>query len=74
METSHDEITPLDELAPDNQKIVIFDDFVCEKNQSPLIDHFIRGHHKKMLGHLFITKQFQDPERYTITLLTFRNL
>ena len=47
IETSNDEITPLDELAPDNQKIVIFDDFVCEKNQSLLINHFIRGRHKK---------------------------
>jgi len=28
------------------QKIVIFDDFVCEKNQKPLIDYFITGRHK----------------------------
>ena len=28
------------------QKIVIFDDFVCEKNKKPLIDYFIRGRHK----------------------------
>ena len=30
----------------DAQKIVIFDDFICEKNQKPLIDYFIRGRHK----------------------------
>ena len=29
-----------------NQKIVIFDDFVCEKNQKPLVDYFIGGRHK----------------------------
>ena len=28
------------------QKIVIFDDYVCDKNQKPLIDYFIRGRHK----------------------------
>ena len=30
----------------DNQKLVIFGDFVCEKNQKPLIEYFIRGRHK----------------------------
>ena len=33
-------------LTDDNQKIVIFDDFVCERNQQPLIDYFIQGRHK----------------------------
>ena len=37
---------PVPELDDDNQKIVIFDDFVCEKNQKPLIEYFIRGRHK----------------------------
>lgn len=46
IETSNDEIIPLDELDNDNQKIVIFDDFVCEKNQKPLIQYFIGGRHK----------------------------
>ncbi|CAH3179240.1 unnamed protein product [Porites evermanni] len=30
----------------DNQKLVIFDDYVCDKNQSQLIDYFIQGRHK----------------------------
>ena len=25
----------------DNEKLAIIDDFVCEKNQAPLIDYFI---------------------------------
>ena len=37
---------PLDQLDNDNQKIVIFDDFVCEKNQKPIVDYFIGGRHK----------------------------
>ena len=43
---SNDEIIPLDQLNNDNQKIVIFDDFLCEKNQKPLVDYFIGGRHK----------------------------
>ena len=39
---SNDEIVSVNDL----DKIVIFDDFVCEKNQKPLIDYFIRGRHK----------------------------
>ena len=33
IEASNDHIIPVSELTDDNQKIVIFDDFVCEKNQ-----------------------------------------
>ena len=46
IEASNDEIIPLDQLDNDNQKIVIFDDFVCEKNQKPLVDYFIGGRQK----------------------------
>ena len=30
----------------DLQRVIIFDDFVCEKNQKPLIGYFIQGRHK----------------------------
>ena len=46
IEASNDEIIPLDQLDNDNQKRVIFDDFVCEKNQKPIVDYFIGGRHK----------------------------
>ena len=46
IEASNDEIIPVQELDSDSQKIVIFDDYVCDKNQKPLIDYFIRGRHK----------------------------
>ena len=49
IEASNDEIIPLDQLDNDNQKIVIFDDFVCEKNQKPLADYFIGGRHKNCI-------------------------
>ena len=46
IEASNDEIIPVNDLDSESQKIVIFDDFVCEKNQKPLVDYFIRGRHK----------------------------
>ena len=39
---SPDEILPVSELEDDSQKIIIFDDFVCEKNQNPLNRIFYR--------------------------------
>ena len=45
--TSNDEIIPVTEMEYlDNQKLVIFDDYVCDKNQRQLIDYFIQGRHK----------------------------
>ena len=42
-----DEILPLEELPVDNQKIVVFDDLVCESNQNSIINYFINGRHGK---------------------------
>ena len=43
----NDQIVPVESLMDDeSQKIVIFDDFICDKNQKPLIDYFINGRHK----------------------------
>ena len=47
LHVSNDEITPVTEMDyEDNQKLVIFDYYVCDKNQRQLIDHFIQGRHK----------------------------
>ena len=46
IEASNDEIISLEELYGDNQKIVIFDDYLCDKNQKPIIEYFIVGRHK----------------------------
>ena len=46
IEANNDKIIPVNNLNSESQKLVIFDDFVCEKNQKPLIDYFIRGRHK----------------------------
>ena len=36
-----DDIIPLEELPADNQKIFVFDDLVCDKNQNNIIKYFI---------------------------------
>ena len=47
LNVSNDEITPVTEMDyEDIQKIVIFDDYVCDKNQRQIIDYFIQGRHK----------------------------
>ena len=47
LNVSNDEITPVKEMSyEDNQKLVIFDDYVCDKNQRQIVDYFIQGRHK----------------------------
>ena len=46
IEASNDKIIPVNDLDSESQKMVIFDDCVCDKNQKPLVDYFIRGRHK----------------------------
>ena len=46
LECSNNDIIPVSEMDSDSQKVVIFDDFVCDKNQAPLVDYFISGRHK----------------------------
>ena len=46
IECSNDNIIPVGNLDSNSQKVIVFDDFVCDKNQKPLIDYFIRGRHK----------------------------
>ena len=45
MHCNSNDIKPVSSLESDAQKIVIFDDFICDKNQKPLIDYFIQGRH-----------------------------
>ena len=47
LHVSNDEITPVTEMGyEDNQKLVIFDDYVSDKNQSQIENYFIQGRHK----------------------------
>ena len=46
IEAPGDEIIPVEELQVDNQKIVVFDDLVCESNQNSIMNYFINGWHR----------------------------
>ena len=47
MNVSNDNIIPINDIDyEDNQKLVIFDDYVCEKNQRQIVDYFVQGRHK----------------------------
>ena len=46
IEYSNDKIIPVKELDNESQKVIIFDDYVCEKNQNSIVDYLIQGRHK----------------------------
>ena len=47
MNVSNDRIIPINDIDyKDNLKLVIFDDYVCERNQRQILDYFIQGRHK----------------------------
>ena len=45
-EYSNSYIKDVDELGNELQKLVIFDDYICDKNQHQIIKYFIQGRHK----------------------------
>ena len=59
---NNDEIKPVDSLDSDSPKIVIFDDFICDKNQKPLIDYFIQGRHKNCSAIYLSQSLYKTPK------------
>ena len=57
IEALGDEIIPLKELPVDNQKIVVFDDLVCESNHNSIINYFINGWHRNCCV-IYLTQTF----------------
>jgi len=57
IEVHGDQIIPLEELPVDNQKIVVFDDLVCESNQNSIIEYFYKGRHKNC-SVIYLTQNF----------------
>ena len=41
--SSNEDIIPISEMEDRNQKVAIFDDYVCEKNLNDIINYFIQG-------------------------------
>ena len=44
--SSNEEIIPISEMEDRNQKVVIFDDYFCEKKQNDIKKYFMLGRHK----------------------------
>ena len=64
METSNDMsgIQPLEALDRESQKIVIFDDFVTEKNQTPIVEYFTGGRHRNCCSIYLGQNYFNTPK------------
>ena len=60
---SNDKIIPINHLDyEDNQKIIIFDDYVCEKNQRQIVDYVIKGRHKNC-SVIYLSQSFYKTPR-----------
>ena len=63
MTISNDKIIPIKDLDyEDNQKLVVFDDYVCEKNQRQIVDYFIQGRHKNC-SVIYLSQSFYKTPR-----------
>ena len=63
MKVSNDAIIPISHLDyEDNQKLIIFDDYVCEKNQREIVDYFIQGRHKNC-SVIYLSQSFYKTPR-----------
>ena len=62
LEYSNGEITDVSELDSDLQNVVIFDDYVCEKNQNDIINYFIQGRHKNCCLIYLTQSYFKTPK------------
>ena len=63
MTVSNDKIIPINDLDyKDNQKLVIFDDYVCEKNQRQIVDYFIQSRHKNC-SVIYLSQSFYKTPR-----------
>ena len=63
MEVNNDAIIPIRDLGyEDNQKIIIFDDYVCEKNQREIVDYVIQGRHKNC-SVIYLSQSFYKTPR-----------
>ena len=62
LEYSNDEITDVSDLENELQKVVIFDDYVCEKNQKDITKYFIQGRHKNCCV-IYLTQSYYSTPK-----------
>jgi len=58
---NNSDIIPVSDIQnTDLQRVIIFDDFICEKNQKPLIDYFLQGRHKNC-SVIYLSQSYATP-------------
>ena len=62
LEYSNDEIISISDLDNILQKVVIFDDYVCDKNQNDIINYFIQGRHKNCCVIYLTQSYYKTPK------------
>ena len=63
MKVNNDAIIPIKDLGyEDNQKLIMFDDYVCEKNQRELVDYVIQGRQKNC-SVIYLSQSFYKTPR-----------
>ena len=60
--SSNEETIPISEMEERNQKVVMFDDYVCEKNQNDIINYFKQGRHKNCCVIYLSQSYYNTPE------------
>ena len=71
IEASNDKIIPVKDLDSESQKIAMFEDFVCDKNQKPLVDYFIQGRHKNCSVIYLSQSYYKTPKDITLNCSHF---
>ena len=54
-----------------NQKVVIFDDYVCEKNRNDITNYFIQGKHKNCCVIYLSQLYYKTPKDIIINCLHY---
>ena len=67
--SSNEEIIPISEMEDRNQNVVIFDDYVCEKNQNDIINYFIQGRHKNCCVIYLSQSYYKTPKDIRLVVL-----
>ena len=64
--SSNEEIMTISEMEDRNQTVVIFDDYICEKNQNDIRNYFIQGRHKNCCVIYLSQSYYKTPKNIRI--------
>ena len=70
-EYSNSSIKDVNELDNKLQKVLLFDDYICDKNQNQIIKYFIQGRHKNC-SVIYLSQSYYKTDKNVITLFYTR--